>query len=90
MCNLYWITTNQVAILALFKVMERYVGNLPPIPGVFPDYPAPPRSTERAFRKSSSRFPELSCAVSQRGCFPRPDQVSKGSSGFLYFENTCG
>jgi putative SOS response-associated peptidase YedK len=41
MCNLYSITTNQSAIAALFRVMNRYVGNLPPMPGVFPDYPAP-------------------------------------------------
>ena len=41
MCNLYSITTNQAAIIALFRVMNRYVGNLPPMPGVFPDYPAP-------------------------------------------------
>jgi putative SOS response-associated peptidase YedK len=40
-CNLYSITTNQAAIIALFRVMNRYVGNLPPMPGVFPDYPAP-------------------------------------------------
>jgi hypothetical protein len=33
--------TNQAAIIALFRVMNRYVGNLPPMPGVFPDYPAP-------------------------------------------------
>jgi hypothetical protein len=26
---------------ALFRVMNRYVGNLQPMPGVFPDYPAP-------------------------------------------------
>jgi putative SOS response-associated peptidase YedK len=39
-CNLYNITTNQAAIAALFRVMNRYVGNLPPMPGVFPDYPA--------------------------------------------------
>jgi hypothetical protein len=38
---LYSITTNQAAIIALFRVMNRYVGNLPPMPGVFPDYPAP-------------------------------------------------
>jgi putative SOS response-associated peptidase YedK len=25
----------------LFRVMNRYVCNLPPMPGVFPDYPAP-------------------------------------------------
>src|SRR2546429_358965 len=41
MCNLHSITTNQAAIIALFRVINRYVGNLAPMPGVFPDYPAP-------------------------------------------------
>jgi putative SOS response-associated peptidase YedK len=41
MCNLYSITTNQEAVRALFRIMNRYVGNLPPMPGVFPDYHAP-------------------------------------------------
>ena len=41
MCNLYSITTNQAAIAALFRVLNRYVGNLQPMPGVFPDYLAP-------------------------------------------------
>jgi putative SOS response-associated peptidase YedK len=40
-CNLYSITTNQAAISALFRVVKRYVGNLAPMPGVFPDYKAP-------------------------------------------------
>jgi hypothetical protein len=35
------ITTNQATIIALFRVLNRYVGNLPPMPSVFPDYPAP-------------------------------------------------
>jgi putative SOS response-associated peptidase YedK len=35
------ITTNQAAIIALFRVVNRFVGNLPPMPGVSPDYPAP-------------------------------------------------
>jgi hypothetical protein len=35
MRNLYSITTNQPAIIALFRVMNRYVGNLPPMPSVF-------------------------------------------------------
>jgi hypothetical protein len=35
MCNLYSITTNQAAIAALFRVINRYVGNLAPMPGVF-------------------------------------------------------
>ena len=41
MCNLYSITTNLAAIIALFRVLNRYVGNLPPMAGVFPDYLAP-------------------------------------------------
>ena len=41
MCNLYSITTNQAAIINLFRVVKRYVSNLAPPPGVFPDYPAP-------------------------------------------------
>jgi putative SOS response-associated peptidase YedK len=40
MCNLYSITTNQAALAALFR-LNRYVGNLPPMTGVFPDYLAP-------------------------------------------------
>ena len=41
MCNLYSITTNQAAIIALFRAVNHSVGNLPPMPGVFPDCPAP-------------------------------------------------
>jgi putative SOS response-associated peptidase YedK len=41
MCNRYSITTNQDAIRRLFKAINSSVGNLPPMPGVFPDYPAP-------------------------------------------------
>jgi hypothetical protein len=35
MCNLHGITTNQAATIALFRVINRYVGNLPPMTGVF-------------------------------------------------------
>jgi hypothetical protein len=34
-------TTNQATISALFRVVNRYVGNVAPMPGVFPDYTAP-------------------------------------------------
>ena len=37
MCNLYSITTNQAAIIALFRVVNRYVGNLAPRMTVPPD-----------------------------------------------------
>jgi putative SOS response-associated peptidase YedK len=41
MCNRYSITTNQEAIGRLFRKVNRYVGNLAPMTGVFPDYSAP-------------------------------------------------
>ena len=49
MCNLYSITTNQAAIIALFRVMSRYVGNLPPMPGGISGLPGPGRA-ERGCR----------------------------------------
>src|SRR6201994_2602427 len=41
MCNLYSITKNQDAIRRLFQVDMDRTGNLPSMPGVFPDYEAP-------------------------------------------------
>jgi hypothetical protein len=41
MCNLYSITTNQAAIIALFRVINRSVGNLPPMPGRVSRLPCP-------------------------------------------------
>lgn len=41
MCNLYSITTSQDAIRRLFGVTIDSAGNLPTMPGVFPDYEAP-------------------------------------------------
>src|SRR5712671_2863521 len=48
------------------------------------------RLDDGLIRKSSSFFPDLSCRVSQWGCFPRPAQVSDGWVGFLYFGKTRG
>jgi hypothetical protein len=53
MCNLYSITTNQAAIIALFRVLNRYVGNLAPMPGVFPDHL--PRSSAMPAPSANSR-----------------------------------
>jgi len=41
-------------------------------------------------KNSSIVCPALRAAASQRGCFPRPDQVSEGSFGLRYFGNTRG
>jgi len=41
MCNLYSITKGQAAIREFTRAMRDTTGNLPSLPGVFPDYPAP-------------------------------------------------
>jgi putative SOS response-associated peptidase YedK len=41
MCNLYSMTKPQDAIRAIFRIVRDRTGNLPPMPGIFPDYPAP-------------------------------------------------
>jgi putative SOS response-associated peptidase YedK len=43
MCNLYSMTKNVDAIRRLFGVdlSQDHTGNLPSMPGIFPDYPAP-------------------------------------------------
>ena len=57
MCNLYSITTNEAAIIALFRVVNRYVGNLPPTSGVFPDDPAPAiRNTDKGTELVTMRW----------------------------------
>ncbi|MET4035718.1 hypothetical protein ABIB94_007419 [Bradyrhizobium sp. JR7.2] len=66
LCNLYSITTNQAAIAALFRVVNRYVGNLAPMPGVFPDYRAPIVRTGaegRELAMARSRMPSSSIAL---------------------------
>jgi putative SOS response-associated peptidase YedK len=41
MCNLYSVTKAQSAIIAASRAMRDNTGNLPPLPGIFPDYMAP-------------------------------------------------
>lgn len=41
MCNLYSLTKGQQAIIELSRAMVDRTGNLPPLPGIFPDYAAP-------------------------------------------------
>jgi putative SOS response-associated peptidase YedK len=41
MCNLYSITKGQQAIRDLTGAMRDNAGNMPPLPGAFPDYSAP-------------------------------------------------
>jgi putative SOS response-associated peptidase YedK len=41
MCNLYSMTTSQLAIREITGAMSDRAGNLPPFPAIFPDYAAP-------------------------------------------------
>jgi len=41
LCNLYSLTKGQAAILEMTRAMVDRTGNLPPLPGIYPDYPAP-------------------------------------------------
>jgi putative SOS response-associated peptidase YedK len=41
MCNLYSMTKTQEAMRRLFRAERDLTGNLPPLPGIFPDYLAP-------------------------------------------------
>ncbi len=41
MCNLYSLTKGQSAIRTWFDTVNDRTGNLPPLPGIYPDYQAP-------------------------------------------------
>jgi putative SOS response-associated peptidase YedK len=41
LCNLYSMTESQQAIRDLVRAMKDRTGNLPPLPGIFPDHAAP-------------------------------------------------
>jgi hypothetical protein len=55
-CNVYNNTMNQEANRALFRVINRYVGNLAPMPGVFPDFPAPSLQAQPSRRAAGSKI----------------------------------
>jgi hypothetical protein len=51
LCNLYAITPNQEAIRNWAAAMNDSTGNMPPMPGVFPDYAAPIVRNQREGRE---------------------------------------
>jgi hypothetical protein len=64
MCNLYSITTNQAAIVALFRVLNRYVGNLPPMPGNVSRLSSPRGAQQRRRRTRADHDDALGNAAS--------------------------
>jgi putative SOS response-associated peptidase YedK len=69
MCNLYSLTTNQKAIIDLVRALRDTTGNLPPLPGIFPDFRAP------IVRKGADGVRELAMA---RWGMPSPVFALKG------------
>ena len=41
MCNLYSLSKHLAGVRQLVDALTPEVGNFPPLPGIFPDYPAP-------------------------------------------------
>jgi hypothetical protein len=80
MCSLYSIPTNQAAISALFRVGNRYVGNLAPMPGVFPDYKAP------IVRAGADRSRARHCEVGHAILAARPDGGDEEARGKAWSE----
>jgi hypothetical protein len=69
MCNLYAVTKGQQAIRELTRAMHDRTGNLPPLPGIFPDYQAPiVRSTVDGRELTMARWGKCAC-----GTLRRPD-----------------
>lgn len=68
-CNLYSITKGQAAILEFTRAMRDRTGNLPPLPSVFPDHPAP------VVRNAADGERELTM---MRWGMPAPQFVLKG------------
>jgi putative SOS response-associated peptidase YedK len=85
------ITTNQAAIIALFRVINRYVGNLPPMPGVFPDHPAP--VVRNAGAECEMRMMRWGMRPPRRTGDPPVTNIRNTSSphwrGWLKSENRC-
>jgi hypothetical protein len=76
------IATDKAAIIALFRGMTRYVGRLPPMPGMFPDYQV--RWSQRWPRASeipSVNFSKFVCGNNVRMCWPRSCIASDSDFG---------
>ena len=70
MCNLYSLTKGQQAIRELARAISDRSGNLPLLPGIYPDYRAPSyQDTLRSLMTADSFFrgfpfvPTASCSL---------------------------
>ena|ERR1700685_2792949 len=77
MYNLYSITTNQSAIIALLRAVHHNVGNLPPMPGVLTRWLFSSGVTDNV---SAARLPlQHTPRIADRDAKGRPEQACNGS-----------
>ena|ERR1700733_7350213 len=83
MCNLYAVTKGQQAIRELSRAMHDRISNLPPLPGIFPDYAAP-------IVRNTANGRELTIArtISTTGRYRSPPFAAILSVGMLWFRIT--
>jgi putative SOS response-associated peptidase YedK len=96
MCNLYSYTKGQAAIRELAKAMHDRTGNMPAMPGIFPDYSAPivrkaPEGRELVMARWGMPSPVF--ALKGRNCDPGVTNVRNVSSPhwrrWLGLESRC-
>lgn len=96
MCNLYSMTRSQAAIIAVTRTMHDRTGNLPPLPGIFPDYAAPVvRNTSEGRELAMARWgmPSPAFALKGRNSDPGVTNVRNAASShwrrWLGVDNRC-
>ena len=68
MCNLYSLSKGQAAIIEMTRAMLDQTGNLPLLPGIFPDYSAPiVRNTDQGRELNMARWGMPSPAFALKG-----------------------
>ena len=83
MCNLYSVTKGQAAIRELTEAMTDNTGNLPPLPGIFPDYAAPIVRNQPAGRELMMArwgMPSPAFALKGRNCDPGVTNIRNTAS----------
>jgi putative SOS response-associated peptidase YedK len=83
MCNLYSLTKGQAAIIEMTRAMIDTTGNLPPLPGIFPDYQAPivrNRNGSRELAMARWGMPSPAFALKTRNSAPGVTNVRNAKS----------
>jgi putative SOS response-associated peptidase YedK len=96
LCNIYSVTKGQQAICEFTGAMRDRTGNLPPMPGVFPDYSAPiVRNQPEGRELTMARWgmPSPIFALKGRNCDPGVTNIRNFTSPhcrrWLGSENRC-